>query len=133
MHNFKQSTTIMMAHAINWFEIPAKNFERAKAFYENVLGIEMITPFPDMKYAMFPADMQNGEIGGGVMEEEGYEPAHQGALIYLNGGEDLNVPLSRVEAAGGKVIMPKTSIGANGFMARFIDTEGNRMAFHSMG
>lgn len=121
-----------MAHAINWFEIPAKNFERAKAFYEAVLGIEMILPFPDMKYAMFPANMQNGEIGGGLVEEEGYEPSQQGALVYLNGGVDLAVPLAKVEAAGGKVIMPKTAIGPNGFMGRFIDTEGNRVAFHSM-
>jgi predicted enzyme related to lactoylglutathione lyase len=121
-----------MAHAINWFEIPAKNLDRAKAFYEAVLGIEMITPFPDMKYALFPADMQNGEIGGGLLEEEGYEPSQQGALIYLNGGDDLDTPLGKVEAAGGKIIMSKTSIAPNGFMGRFIDTEGNRVAFHSM-
>jgi len=50
----------------------------------------------------------------------------------LNGGEDLSLPLSRVEQAGGKIIVPKTSIGENGFMAHFIDTEGNRVAFHSM-
>jgi predicted enzyme related to lactoylglutathione lyase len=81
---------------------------------------------------MFPADMQNVEIGGGLVEEEGYEPSQQGALVYLNGGEDLDVPLARVEAAGGKVILPKTSISPNGFMARFTDTEGNRVAFHSM-
>lgn len=106
-----------MAHAINWFEIPAKNFERAKTFYEAVLGIKMMLPFPEMKYAMFPADMQNGEIGGGIVEEKGYEPSQTGALIYLNGGDDLSAPFSRVEAAGGKIIVPKTSIGANGFMA----------------
>ena len=121
-----------MAHAINWFEIPAKNLERAKTFYETVLNIQMMMPFPEMKYAMFPADMQHGEIGGGIVEETGYEPSQTGALIYLNGGDDLSIPLSKVEAAGGKIIMPKTPIGANGFMARFTDTEGNRIAFHSM-
>ncbi len=121
-----------MAHAINWFEIPAKNFDRAKTFYETVLGIQMMMPFPEMKYAMFPADMQNGEIGGGLIEEKGYEPSQTGVLIYLNGGDDLSVPLSRVEAAGGKIIVPKTSIGSNGFMAQFTDTEGNKVAFHSM-
>jgi uncharacterized protein len=121
-----------MAHAINWFEIPAKNLERAKTFYETVLNIQMIIPFPGMKYAMFPADMQNGEIGGGLVEETGYEPSQTGALIYLNGGDDLSLPLSRVEAAGGKIITQKTSIGANGFMAQFTDTEGNRIAVHSM-
>lgn len=121
-----------MAHVINWFEIPAKNFERAKSFYETILGINMIMHSPEMKYAMFPADMQHGEIGGGLVEEKGFEPSQAGSLIYLNGGDDLSVPLSKVEAAGGKVIIPKTSIGANGFMARFTDTEGNRIAFHSM-
>jgi predicted enzyme related to lactoylglutathione lyase len=121
-----------MAQAINWFEIPAKNFERAMAFYEEVLAIKMVLPFPDMKYAMFPADMQKGEVGGGLLQEEGFEPSQSGALVYLNGGDDLSVPLARVETAGGKIIMPKTSIGPNGFMARFTDTEGNRVAFHSM-
>jgi predicted enzyme related to lactoylglutathione lyase len=44
----------------------------------------------------------------------------------------LGTPLSRVEAAGGSVVMPKTSIGENGYMAIFLDTEGNRVALHSM-
>jgi predicted enzyme related to lactoylglutathione lyase len=121
-----------MAHSVNWFEIPCIDFERAKSFYETVLGIKMILPFPGMKYAMFPADMRNGEIGGGLIEEKGWQPMQGGALIYLNGGDDLSVPLSKVEAAGGKILIPKTSIGANGFMARFTDTEGNIVAFHSM-
>src|SRR4029078_13321906 len=110
-----------MPHAINWFEIPAKDFDKAIAFYETVLSINMILPFPGMKYAMFPADMQNGEISGGLVEESGREPSQTGVLIYLNGGADLSIPLSKVEAAGGKIIIPKTSIGANGFMAQFID------------
>jgi predicted enzyme related to lactoylglutathione lyase len=121
-----------MPHAINWFEIPAADFARAKQFYETVLDVKMDLPFPDMKYAMFPANMQAGEIGGGLVEEENYVPSDKGALVYLNGGEDLAVPLARVEAAGGKIVFPKKSIGPNGFMAMFIDTEGNRVAFHSM-
>jgi len=121
-----------MANAINWFEIPAKNFERAKKFYETILDIKMETPFEGTKYAMFPANMQNGEIGGGLVEEQGYEPSQTGSLIYLNGGEDLSVPLSRVEAAGGKILIHKKSIGPNGFVAIFNDAEGNRIAFHSM-
>jgi predicted enzyme related to lactoylglutathione lyase len=49
-----------------------------------------------------------------------------GALIYLNGGDDLSVPLSEVEAAGDKILLPKTSTDPNGFMAHFTDTEGNK-------
>jgi predicted enzyme related to lactoylglutathione lyase len=122
-----------MANAINWFEIPAKNFARAKSFYEAVLGVEiMVMPHPTLKYGIFPADMQNGHVGGGLVEGDGFEPSASGTLVYLNGGEDLSEPLSRVESAGGKVILPKTSIGGNGFMAHFIDSEGNKVAFHSM-
>ena len=121
-----------MANAISWFEIPARNFERARIFYETVLDIKMLIPFEGMKYAMFPADMQKGEIGGGLVEEQGYDPSQSGALIYLNGGEDLTLPLTKVETAGGKIVVPKKSIGQNGFMAMFTDTEGNKIAFHSM-
>ena len=122
-----------MANALNWFEIPVKNFQRAKSFYETVLSIEIHSmPHPSHKYGVFPADVENGKVGGGIVEGEGYEPAINGSLIYLNGGEDLTTPLSRVEKAGGKIILPKTSIGNNGFMAHFLDTEGNKVAFHSM-
>ena len=72
------------------------------------------------------------QLGLGIVLLNNLEPAQGGALIYLNGGEDLAIPLARVEGAGGKIIMPKMSIGANGFMARFTDTEGNIVAFHSM-
>ena len=121
-----------MKHAISWFEIPASDFERAKPFYEAVPDTKLIMPFPEMKYAMFPADMQQGEITGGLVEEKGYVPSQDGVLIYLNGGDDLDIPLSRVEMAGGKVLRTKTSLGANGFMAQFLDTEGNKLALHSM-
>ena len=84
-----------------------------------------------MKSAFFPADLQNG-IGGCIIEGQGYEPSNKGSLVYLNGGDDLSAVLSKVEAAGGKILMPKTGIGPNGFMAHFSDTEGNKVALHSM-
>jgi predicted enzyme related to lactoylglutathione lyase len=122
-----------MANAINWFEIPAKNFARAKSFYESVLGVRIEEmPHPAYKYGMIPADMEKGQVGGGLVQGEGFEPSGKGTIVYLNGGDDLAAPLARVEKAGGKIVMPKTSIGANGFMAQFIDTEGNRVALHSM-
>ncbi len=121
-----------MKNALNWFEIPAVDFERAKKFYETVLGSEMMEmPFPDGRYGMLPADMENG-VGGAIVQGEGFTPSQTGTLVYLNGGQDLSEPLSRVEAAGGKITLPKTGIGGNGFMAHFIDTEGNKVALHSM-
>lgn len=122
-----------MANAINWFEIPVNNFERAKSFYETVLDVEIqVMPHPVYKYGVIPADMQNGHVGGGLVEGEGFEPSSKGSLVYLNGGEDLAIPLAKVEKAGGRIVMSKTSIGGNGFMAYFMDTEGNKVALHSM-
>jgi len=71
-------------------------------------------------------------VGGAVVAGEGYEPTTKGTMVYLNGGDDLEVPLGRIEKAGGKILMSKTSIGENGFIAHFTDTEGNKVSLHSM-
>ncbi len=121
-----------MKNSLNWFEIPVTDFTRAKLFYETLFDAAIMEmPFPDGKYGMFPSDMQNG-VGGAIAQGDGFEPSNKGTIVYLNGGDDLNIPLSKIENAGGKIIMPKTAIGENGFMAHFIDTEGNRVALHSM-
>ena len=124
-----------MKNAINWFEIPVSNYERAKKFYSEVMGEEIIDHHMEdknMKYGIFPYDMENHKVGGALLQMDGMNPSADGSTVYLNGGDDLNVPLARVEAAGGKVLMPKTDIQENGFIAQFVDTEGNRVAFHSM-
>ena len=122
-----------MTNAINWFEIPVKDFDSAKTFYEAVLGADMqIMEAMGMKSAFFPAEMETGGIGGCIIQGEGYEPSPKGSLVYLNGGDDLAGPLSNVEAAGGTILLPKTAIGPNGFMAHFTDTEGNKVGLHSM-
>ena len=123
-----------MKNAISWFEIPVIDFDRAKKFYEDLLQIEMY--HMEMKetsshWGIFPFDHEAGGIGGGIVKGPGYEVSQKGALLYLNGGDDLSTPLSRVEKAGAKIILPKTSLGENGFMAQFIDTEGNKIALHS--
>lgn len=120
-------------NAINWFEIPAKDIERAKKFYEQIFEIKMEgMEMAGMKYAMFPFDPMKGKISGGLAQSQMHTPSMTGSIIYLNANPDLQNVLDRVEKAGGKMTMPKTSIGQNGFMAFFIDTEGNNMALHSM-
>lgn len=123
-----------MVNSLNWFEIPATDFARAKAFYSKVLDAQIFdNPNPAMKYAFLPCDQQKGGVGGAIVCGENFVPAMNGTVVYLNGGNDLSVPLARVESAGGKVILPKTEIGGGmGFMALFIDTEGNKVGLHSM-
>ena len=127
-----------MANVINWFEIPVTDMDRACKFYSEVFnikieGFDMTMGDMTMTMAMFPYNPEAGEVGGSLVKTQDHEPNMQGTLIYLNGGDDLNTPLNNVENAGGKVILPKVPIGENGFMAMFIDTEGNRMGLHSMG
>ena len=121
-----------MANTINWFEIPVQNFERAKKFYGAILGRNIEEQqFGDDRMG-FLSGMQEKGIGGAIVHGRGYEPSDKGALIYLNGGDDLNVMLSKVEPAGGKVVLPKTLINEDiGFFATFIDSEGNKIALHS--
>lgn len=122
-----------MANAINWFEIPASDFNRACEFYSEILNGEISkTDSPGGLKMGFLPHFEMGSVGGAVVAGEGYEPSSKGTVPYLNGGEDLSIPLSKVEKAGGKILVPKTSIGENGFIAHFIDTEGNRVALHSM-
>ncbi|MEZ5046509.1 MAG: VOC family protein [Chitinophagaceae bacterium] len=120
-----------MKNAINWFEIPVKNFDNAKTFYEKILNTEMKRiDMMGMVCAFFPADLQQG-VGGCIMQGPGYEPTDKGTIVYLNGGDDLNLVLNKVEGAGGKIILPKMAIGKNGFMAHFLDTEGNKVGLLS--
>lgn len=122
-----------MVNTLNWFEIPATDFARAVAFYATVLEAQIHEDSnPHMKYAYLPSDLQKGGFGGAIASGENFVPSMTGTTVYLDGGNDLSVPLGRVESAGGKVILPKTSIGGNGFIALFIDTEGNKVGFHSM-
>lgn len=121
-----------MKNAINWFEIPVSDFDRAKKFYEIILGKEVKeAPMPECRYGVLPYNHDDEGVGGGIVQMQNFKPSPEGVVIYLPGGEDLSVPLAKVEAAGGKIILPKTNIGENGFMAHFLDTEGNRLALHS--
>jgi len=121
-----------MENAINWFEIAVTDFDRAQKFYSAIFGQEVKEmPFPNGRYGVLPYNPDKNGVGGGIVKMEGMNPSPEGITIYLNGGNDLSGQLAKVEPAGGKIIMPKTDIGENGFMAQFLDTEGNRLAFHS--
>lgn len=120
-----------MSNAINWFELPATNFKRATDFYSKVLSANLqLVENNGLQMAFLPHSQ--GGVGGCVTFGNDNKPTQEGTLVYLNGGEDLQVPLSKVEKAGGKVMMPKTAIGENGFMAIILDSEGNRVALHSL-
>jgi hypothetical protein len=80
--------------------------------------------------AFFPSG--EGSVGGALCKGDSYSPSTDGAIIYFNANPDLSFVLSKVEKAGGKIVMPKKQISEEyGYMALIIDSEGNRVALHS--
>ena len=121
-------------HAISWFEIPTRDLNRAQKFYETILGITF-TPLDmeNFQMRMFPVEDQMS-VGGCLCFSDSHIPSEtDGPLVYLNANPDLQDVLDSVEGAGGKIMVPKTQISPEyGYMAVIIDTEGNRIAFHSI-
>lgn len=119
-----------MSNTVVWFDIPVTDLTRAMKFYSSVLQIDMQPmEMGPAKMAFFP--FQPEEASGSLLQSKDAHPSDKGSVVYLNGGEDLSESLGRVESAGGKILQEKTSIGEHGFIAYFLDTEGNRVALHS--
>ncbi len=122
-------------HAISWFEIPSTDLDRAQKFYETIFGVQLVVmDFPNIKMRMFPLEDMMG-VGGAIVHSDGFHKpsATDGPLIYLNGNPDVQNVLDKVEAAGGQILVPKTEISPDyGYMAVFIDTEGNRIGLHAV-
>lgn len=116
-----------------WFELPATIFERAVKFYHDVLDVDIVKEeMGGLKLGLFPHDDKTS-VSGAIIHGMDFKPSKEGSIVYLNGGDNLATALSKVKDAGGEVIIPKTYLGAEiGYIAHFIDTEGNRVGMHSM-
>ena len=127
-----------------WTEISVNDLDRARKFYETVLQIELSElPTPDtmqvdeddpnyFKMFAFPGDMMTGPGSSGTLVKSNMgKPGVGGTLVYFQ-SNDCAIELSRAEAAGGKVIAEKMSLGEYGFCGIVEDSEGNHIGFHSM-
>ncbi len=125
-----------MKNAISWFEIPSTDLDRAQRFYEAIFQVELSPlDLANIRMRMFPIDDPITGIGGAIVHAVGfYNPSStEGVLIYLNANPDVQIILDRIEAAGGKILIPKTEISPDyGHMGVFQDTEGNRIGLHSI-
>jgi hypothetical protein len=122
-------------NAISWFEIPTRDLNRAQKFYEEILDITF-TPLDldNFQMRMFPIEDPTCVGGSLCYSKDSHIPsATEGPLVYLNANPDVQLVLDKVEKAGGKILVPKTQISPEyGYMGMILDTEGNRIAFHSV-
>lgn len=124
----------MKHNTFAWIEIPVSDMERAVAFYEAVFKVQLHqVDFGGILMAWFP-DQGRDVPGatGSLVKQETYIPSKEGTLVYFH-SEDVQNELDRVETAGGTIYQPKTLISEEyGYMGVFIDSEGNRVALHSI-
>jgi uncharacterized protein len=121
----------IMQTKINWFEIPATDFSRAVGFYETIFGAKLkIEDFGNMPMGIFTDG--NGEGVGCVAHGEHMRPSEHGAIVYLDATAGMDDVLGRIVPAGGRIVMDKLALPQElGYIAHFIDTEGNRVALHA--
>ncbi|HYE33377.1 MAG TPA: VOC family protein [Methylomirabilota bacterium] len=119
---------------ITWFQIPARDIDRATNFYTAVVGgrFHRIDDPHGGKHAFFRFDqMEPLRTGGEIYQGPREEPSSSGVLIYLAAPEGLDAAVKKVAPAGGQVVMPRLAIGEHGVIALIIDTEGNRIGLHA--
>lgn len=118
-------------NVINWFEIAVEDFNRAHRFYNQIMEYEMPT-YSAHGYQMAYFPQGNGNVTGTIVHGPGRKPASGGTTIYLDASPSIDAMIQRIRTAGGQIIMDKTLINEEiGYMAVFLDTEGNQVALHS--
>lgn len=122
-----------MTTAINWFEIPVADMDRAQTFYERALGRELKREYfgrAPMAVFAYEQPATGGSLVAGANRAAG---AGSGIRIYLDCMPSIDAALSRVVEAGGAIVAPKTALPAGmGFIAHVRDTEGNEIGLHAV-
>lgn len=121
----------MKTQPVSWFEIPVKDLNRAKAFYENVFNTKLdLFEFGPMRTAWFPRLDTAPGSSGGLVEQQGRSPSRDGTIVFFT-VPDIDECLRTIARNGGKMVMPKSGDDEHGAIAHFEDTEGNLVALFS--
>ena len=124
----------MTRNAINWFEIPVADIDRAQRFYETLLARSLTRQQAGPQtLAIFPYEVGAGVGGMLKLDDATTGAASNATLVYLDASPSLDLVLSRAGELGARVVQPKIELpNGNGFTAHLLDTEGNRIGLHSM-
>jgi predicted enzyme related to lactoylglutathione lyase len=123
----KNKLEVSLSNPAVYFEIPVLDMNRATKFYSSVFGFDFSREnIHGNEMAFFPLDTKAQGITGGLAKGEIYKPSKEGTLVYFF-SSDIDLTITKVLAAGGKVLFPKTQAGEYGFVSEFEDSEGNRI------
>jgi predicted enzyme related to lactoylglutathione lyase len=122
----------MAGNPVRWFEIYVQDMDRARRFYETVLGTKLERlDTGDLEYWAFSSAMGQPGTAGALVQAAGVPSGGNSTLVYF-GCEDCAVEGARVGPAGGRIHREKTSIGQYGAIVLAHDTEGNLFGLHSL-
>jgi len=116
-----------------WFEIPARDVDRAQRFYQDLLGVSLIrTRINGADQAIFPHGGKPNSSGSVIRSDGQYEPSDRlGSIVYLH-VDDIRPALARVAEIGGDVLLSPQELPDNmGVFAHIRDSEGNRVGLFS--
>lgn len=121
----------MKPNPVGWFEIYVDDMDRARHFYEDVFRTHL-QPLAVDSLSMFAFGMDDSGPGaaGALVCIPGMPAGGNSTIVYFT-CEDCAEEGGRVQAAGGRVLRPKMSIGEYGFVVLAYDTEGNLIGLHS--
>jgi predicted enzyme related to lactoylglutathione lyase len=125
------TTQAMKPGTACWFEIPVSDLDRAKTYYETVLGITMKRddngPNPMVAFTSMDDPVVGGHLYPGEPAGQG-----QGNTIHLVAPAPLEDVMARVVPAGGKVVSPVIPIPAGRFVYT-TDPDGNSVGLFNFG
>jgi uncharacterized protein len=122
-----------MPNQLVWCDIPVTDLDRAIRFYSALLGQPIKRQeYPGFAIGLLPSEGRDTSGCLYLPESNENKPAAAGPLVYLNCSGRLDDAVAQAESHGGKVVHAKHKIGDHGFRAVILDSEGNRIALHSM-
>jgi hypothetical protein len=121
----------MNHNPVGWFEIYVQDMDRARKFYEGVLGCELQKlPNVDLDMMSFPMVADATGASGALVHAEGVPSGGNSTMVYFSCANCADEE-SRVAQYGGRVERSKMSIGEYGFVSIAYDPDGNRIGLHS--
>ena len=116
-----------MKNKLTHFAIHIDDIERAKSFYEGVFDWGFASSYGPSDFVQIKADKsENGELIGALQSRQ-YSPVTEKIIglectITVENRDEI---IKKVQAKGGKILMPKMAIPYVGWITKFLDTEGN--------
>jgi uncharacterized protein len=115
-----------MNNKMTHFAIHIDDIERAKNFYDGVFDWGFNSYGPN-DFLQIKADKsENGELIGALQARK-YSPVPENIIGFecSISVKNVDVIIEKVKANGGQILLAKTAIPYVGWIAKFLDTEGN--------